>query len=57
MATVKFPESFFQEASEVIQVKRLDAKHPDQSRPTYTDVGGSRRAIVQVDFPARDIRE
>ena len=49
MSVIQFTPDFFNFASEPLTVKRLDAKHPDQSRPQYETVGSGFRGIVELE--------
>ena len=49
MSTLQFTSDFFDFASEALTVKRLDSKHPDQSRPQYESVIDDLRGIVELD--------
>ena len=49
MSGIRFTPDFFNWASEALTVKRLDPKHPDQSRPQYETVVDDLRGIVELD--------
>ena len=49
MSGIRFTSHFFNFASEALTVKRVDAKHPDQSRPQYEDVGSGFQGIVELE--------
>ena len=49
MSEIRFTPDFFNFASEALTVKRLDPKHPDQSRPQYVAVIDDLRGIVELD--------
>ena len=49
MPKLRFSPRFFKKASEALTVKRLDPKHPDQSRPQYETVEDDLRGIVELD--------
>ena len=49
MSVIQFTSDFFNFASEALAVKRVDAKHPDQSRPQYEPVGSGFQGIVKLE--------
>ena len=49
MSGIRFTPDFFNWASEALTVKRLDPKHPDQSRPQYETVVDDLQGIVELD--------
>ena len=49
MSGIRFTSDFFNYASEALTVKRVDAKHPDQSRLQYETVGSGFRGIVELE--------
>ena len=49
MSAIQFTPDFFNFASEALTVKRVDAKHPDQSRPQYETVGSGFQGIVELE--------